>query len=281
MKRSRITSAVATAAVVGGLAVSQLATAGSAFAAGGADLNTVPSGGFSYNKSTGKVLAGGLGVDFGNKGPDAVTATVTVTAVKGVHFDGKPTFKQGNKGTVKSWNAKKVVIQADLAANGDEIESFDIPATVSGKSQTLVSDVKGSTTDPDPSNNRKTAKYRVDAPPWHPGDPGKPKPTEKPGDEPGKPGGDKPGTEKPGGGKPSSEPSEANSPAPAGGSDKGGSDSGAGAGSDSGSGSGDKGDLAETGSSSNTPMLVGGAGALVLIGGAAVFAAQRRKASRG
>ncbi|MEU8353849.1 LAETG motif-containing sortase-dependent surface protein, partial [Streptomyces sp. NPDC048845] len=64
-----------------------------------------------------------------------------------------------------------------------------------------------------------------------------------------------------GGGEPSSEPS----PATAGGS-AGGDDT-----------TGGEGDLAETGSSSATPMIAGIAGALVLVGGAAVFLVRRKK----
>jgi LPXTG-motif cell wall-anchored protein len=263
-------SVAATAALLGGLATTQLATASGAFAYdSGADLNTVLAGGFMYDKNSGKVMSGGLSVDFGNRGPEATKATVTVTAVKNIRFDGKPKFdKDANDKhnfTVVSVSPKKVVVTADLAANGDEIETMDIPAHVYGKKQTLRSTVKGDKTDPDTSNNTKTGNYSVDAPEWNPNKPS-PKPTDKPTGKPTAKPTEKP-TEKPTA-KPSEKPgddsSEGNTPAPAGDSDKGGSDK--------------SGDLAETGSSSNTPLLVGGAGALVVIGGLAVFAAKRKKA---
>lgn len=263
MNRSRITSAVATAALVGGLAATQFAAAGSAFAYdSGADLNTVLGGGFLYDTSTGKVQNGGLDIDFGNHGPEAAKATVTVTAVKNIHFTAKPKL---DKGTVTSWSEKKIVVQVNLGPN-DAIVSMHAPATVANKKQTLKSDIKGDKADPDTSNNSKTMNYSVDAPDWNGGGkptdkPKPPKPTEKPTSKPT----EKP-TEKPSE-KPTSKPSDdSNDPAPAGGSDKGGSGGG--------------GDLAETGGNSNTPMLIGGAGALVVVGGAAVFMAQRRKAAK-
>ena len=61
-------------------------------------------GGFLYNTSTGQVQNGGLDVDFGNHGPDAANATVTVTAVKNIHFTAKPKL---DKGTVKSWSERR------------------------------------------------------------------------------------------------------------------------------------------------------------------------------
>ncbi|MGP3977470.1 LAETG motif-containing sortase-dependent surface protein [Streptomyces sp. 8N114] len=272
MNRSRITSAAATVALVGGLAVTQFATAGSAFAAGGADLNSGAATGFMYNKSTGEVR-GGFGINLGSYGPDATKATLTVTAVKNIHFDTKkkPTFDEDaandkHNFTVKSVTEKQVVMTVDLAGNGDELEKVDVPGYISGKKQTLRTSIKGDTTDPDPSNNTKTMNYSVDAPDWDPDKPTqKPteKPTEKPAPKPTEKPSDKP-TSKPS--KPSDDASDANTPAPAGDSDKG----------DSGKG----GDLAETGGNSNTPMLVGGAGALVVIGGAALFLAKRKKAGQ-
>ncbi|MGI5353319.1 LAETG motif-containing sortase-dependent surface protein [Streptomyces sp. CA-250714] len=274
MNRSRISSAAATVALVGGLAVTQFATAGSAFAAGGADLNSGAATGFMYNKATGEVR-GGFGINLGSYGPDATTATLTVTAVKNIHFDTKkkPDFDEDaandkHNFTVKSVTEKQVVMTVDLAGNGDEIEKVDVPGYISGKKQTLRTSIKGDTTDPDPSNNTKTMNYSVDAPDWNP----KPKPTEKPTQKPTeKPEPTQKPTEKPSDkptgkpSKPSDDASDANTPAPAGGSDKG---------------DGSKGDLAETGSSSNTPMLIGGAGALVVVGGAAVFLAKRKKAGQ-
>ncbi|MGP3987724.1 LAETG motif-containing sortase-dependent surface protein [Streptomyces sp. 3N207] len=276
MNRSRITSAAATVALVGGLAVTQFATAGSAFAAGGADLNSGAATGFMYNKATGEVR-GGFAINLGSYGPDATTATLTVTAVKNIHFDTRrddsgnlknpPVFdedkpKDKHNFTVKSVTEKQVVVTVDLAGNGDEIEKVDVPGFISGKKQTLRTSIKGDTTDPDPSNNTKTMNYSVDAPDWNPDKPKppqKPEPSQKPTEKPSDP--QKPN--KPS--KPSDDASDANSPAPNGGSDKG--DSG-------------KGDLAETGGNSNTPMLVGGAGALVVIGGAALFLAKRKKAGQ-
>ncbi|SES33934.1 LAETG motif-containing sortase-dependent surface protein [Streptomyces qinglanensis] len=266
MNRSRITSAAATVALLGGLATTQLATAASAFAYdSGAELNVGLTSGILYDKNSGKVMGDGIGGNFGNHGPEATKATVTVTAVKNVTFTGKPKV---DKGTVKSWSAKKVVIVANLAADGDALENMDLPATLSGKKQTLRAVIKGDKPDPDTSNNSLTRTYSVDAT--------KPKPTEKPTDKPTEKPGEKPTekpteepsdkpTEKPGE-KPGDNASDANTPAPAGGSDKG-------------NGS-DDGNLAETGSSSNTPLLVGGAGALVVLGGAAVFLAKRKKAGQ-
>ncbi|WP_432107240.1 LAETG motif-containing sortase-dependent surface protein [Streptomyces sp. AA1529] len=263
MNRSRITSAAATVALLGGLATTQLATAASAFAYdSGAELNVGLTSGILYDKNSGKVMGDGIGGNFGNHGPEATKATVTVTAVKNVTFTGKPKL---DKGTVKSWSAKKIVIVAKLAADGDALENMDLPATLSGKKQTLRAEIKGDKPDPDTSNNRLTRTYSVDAtkpkPTDEPTDEPSDKPTEKPTEKPS----DKP-TEKPTAepSKPADDASDANTPAPAGGSDKGNGG----------------GDLAETGSSSNTPLLVGGAGALVVIGGAAVFMAKRKKAGQ-
>ncbi|MBO8191187.1 LPXTG cell wall anchor domain-containing protein [Streptomyces oryzae] len=271
MNRSRITSAAATVALVGGLAVTQFATAGSAFAAGGADLNSGAATGFLYNKGTGEVR-GGFGINLGSYGPEATKATLTVTAVKNIHFDTKkkPTFDEDASNdkhnfTVKSVTEKQVVVTVDLAGDGDEIEKVDVPGYISGKKQTLRTSIKGDKPDPDPSNNTKTMNYSVDAPDWDPDKPTqKPteKPTEKPTSKPSEPS-QKP-TSKPS--KPSDDASDANTPAPNGGSDKG--------------DSGKDGDLAETGGNSNTPLLVGGAGALVVIGGAALFLAKRKKAGQ-
>lgn len=269
MNRSRITTAAATVALLGGLAATQVATAAGAFAYdSGADLNVGLTSGILYDKNSGRVLGDGIGGNFGSHGPEATTATVTVTAVKGVTFTAKPKV---DKGAVKSWSAKKVVIVADLAASGDSLENMDLPAALSGKKQTLRAEIKGDKADPDTSNNSITQSYSVDATRPKPSE----KPTGKPTDEPtGKPTG-KP-TEKPTGEptqkptqptqKPSEKPGDdssddANTPAPAGGSDKG-------------NGSGD---LAETGGGSHTPMLIGGAGALVVIGGAAVYLAKRKR----
>lgn len=260
-----MTSAAATVALLGGLATTQLATAAGAFAYdSGAEMNVGLTSGILYDKNTGKVMGDGIGGNFGNHGPEAAKATVTVTAVKNVTFTGKPKV---DKGTVTSWNAKKVVIVADLAADGDELENMDLPATLSGKKQTLRAQIKGDKPDPDTSNNSVTQTYSVDATKPKPTEKPTDKPTEKPSDEPTEKPTDKPSdkpTEKPSD-KPGDDASDANTPAPAGGSDEG--DSG-------------KGDLAETGSSSNTPLLVGGAGALVVIGGLAVFAAKRKKAGQ-
>ncbi|WP_326808130.1 MULTISPECIES: LAETG motif-containing sortase-dependent surface protein [unclassified Streptomyces] len=285
MNRSRITSAVATAALVGGLAAAQFATAGSAFAAGGADLNAGGAFGVTFNRSTGEVMDAdknyGFTVNVANTGPDATRATLTVTGVKNIHFDTrkdghKPTFAkdQGEDGkpvdhnlTVKSIKDKQVQISFDLAADGDEAEKVYIPGFISGKKQTLRTSIKGATTDPNTTNNDKTVEYTANGPDWDPkpkpptNKPKPPKPTEKPTSKPTEKPTSKP-TE-----KPTSKPSDdSNTPAPAGGSDKGGSGGG--------------GDLAETGGNSNTPMLIGGAGALVVVGGAAVFMAQRRKAAK-
>ncbi|MFF9560666.1 LAETG motif-containing sortase-dependent surface protein [Streptomyces albus] len=267
MNRSRITSAAVGFALLGGLATTQVATAAGAFAyESGAEMNVGLTSGILYDKNTGKVLGDGIGGTFGNHGPEADTATVTVTAVENVKFTAKPKV---DKGTVKSWNAKKVVIEAELAANGDELEKMDLPASLSGKKQTLRAEIKGLKTDPDTSNNTVTQTYSVDAT--------KPKPTEKPTDKPtGKPSGkptskpsEKP-TDKPSS-KPSATPgddsSPANTPAPAGGSDKG-------------SGTGGDGSLAQTGGGSHTPQLIGGAGALVVLGGAALVLAKRRKSGQ-
>ncbi|MFI8854019.1 LAETG motif-containing sortase-dependent surface protein [Streptomyces sp. 891-h] len=283
MNRSRITSAAATAALLGGLGVAQLATAAGAFAYdSGADLHSGAATGFLYNRSTGEVKDG-FSITVGNTGPEATRATLTVTGVKNVHFDtrkngNKPSFKRDLEGgkaynhnlTVKSLSDKQVVVSFDLKADNDEAEVVNIPGFISGEKQTLRTSIKGDKPDPDTSNNTKTMNYSVNAPDWNPDKP-KPtekptqKPTEKPSDKPSKPSEptQKP-TSKPS--KPSDDASDANTPAPAGGSDKG----------DSGKG----GDLAETGSSSNTPLLVGGAGALVVIGGLAVFAAKRKKAGQ-
>ncbi|WP_369207815.1 LAETG motif-containing sortase-dependent surface protein [Streptomyces sp. PU-14G] len=259
MNRSRITSAAATVALLGGLAATQVATAAGAFAYdSGAELNVGLTSGILYDKNSGKVLGDGIGGNFGNHGPEAATATVTVTAVKNVTFTAKPKV---DKGTVKSWSAKKVVIEANLAADGDALENMDLPASLSGKKQTLRAEIKGDKNDPDTSNNSVTQTYSVDAT--------KPKPTEKPTEKPTDEPSEKP-SQKPTH-KPTAEPSQkpgddssddANTPAPAGGTDKG---------------SGSGGDLAETGGGSNTPLLVGGAGALVVIGGAAVYLAKRKK----
>ncbi|MFF8285062.1 LAETG motif-containing sortase-dependent surface protein [Streptomyces albus] len=275
MNRSRITSAAVGFALLGGLATTQVATAAGAFAyESGAEMNVGLTSGILYDKNTGKVLGDGIGGTFGNHGPEADTATVTVTAVENVKFTAKPKV---DKGTVKSWNAKKVVIEAELAANGDELEKMDLPASLSGKKQTLRAEIKGLKTDPDTSNNTVTQTYSVDAT--------KPKPTEKPTDKPTDDPTDKP-TGKPSG-KPTSKPSEkptdkpsskpsatpgddsspANTPAPAGGSDKG-------------SGTGGDGSLAQTGGGSHTPQLIGGAGALVVLGGAALVLAKRRKSGQ-
>ncbi|RCG18968.1 LPXTG cell wall anchor domain-containing protein [Streptomyces diacarni] len=264
MNRSRITSAAATVALLGGLAATQVATAAGAFAYdSGAELNVGLTSGILYDKNSGKVLGDGIGGNFGNHGPEATTATVTVTAVKNVTFTAKPKV---DKGAVKSWSAKKVVIVAELAADGDALENMDLPASLSGKKQTLRAEIKGDKSDPDTSNNSVTQTYSVDATKPKPTEKPTEKPTQKPTDEPSEKPSEKP-THKPTE-KPSQKPGDdssddANTPAPAGGTDKG-----------SGSGGGD---LAETGGGSNTPLLVGGAGALVVIGGAAVFLAKRKK----
>ncbi|WP_202034919.1 LAETG motif-containing sortase-dependent surface protein [Streptomyces albus subsp. chlorinus] len=261
MNRSRLTSATASVALLGGLAATQLAGAAGAFAYdSGAEMNVGLTSSILFDKNSGRVLGDGIGGNFGNHGPEAGKATVTVTAVKNVRFTAKPKI---DKGTVKSWNAKTVVIEANLAANGDELENMDLPASLSGKKQTLRAEIKSDKPDPDTSNNTVTQTYSVDA--TRPKPTGKPtaKPTQKPTAKP---------TAKPSHeptGKPTSKPgddsSEANTPAPAGGSDKS---------------NGSGGDLAETGGGSNTPLLVGGAGALVVIGGAAVFLARRKKAGQ-
>ncbi|GAA2623378.1 LAETG motif-containing sortase-dependent surface protein [Streptomyces axinellae] len=285
MNRSRITAAAATVALLGGLTATQFAAAGSAFAAGGANLNAGPATGFLYNKANGEVKDG-FGIVVGNTGPESTRATLTVTGAKNIHFDtrkggNKPSFKRDVEDgkaynhhlTVQSVSDKQVVVSFDLKGDQDEAETVNIPGFISGKKQTLRTSIKGDKTDPDTTNNDKTMNYSVDAPDWDGGKPtSKPKPpepTEKPTTKPtGKPS-EKP-TEKPTA-KPSEKPTEkpsddSNTPAPNGGSDKGGSGGG--------------GDLAETGSNSNTPLLLGGAGALVVVGGAAVFLAQRRKTAK-
>jgi LPXTG-motif cell wall-anchored protein len=242
---------VAGATIIG---VGQLAAAGGAFAADISKVEYYGAQNMRYNTQT---LVVQDGLVFGVKNADAGAFTnveVTIDLTEGANFGKNPSVAGSDAGAkVKSASNKKVVLTDDSLAAGKDLKAR-IPTTLlPGQKQTVYVTFKST----EGSGEKQEYTTRIDV--QKPSE----KPTEKPSDKPTEKPSDKP-SEKPSKDTPTATPS--NKPSPAtGGTDGGGEDDG----------------LAETGGNSNTPMLIGGAGALVVIGGGlAFFATKRRNAGQ-
>ncbi|OIV39033.1 hypothetical protein BIV57_02705 [Mangrovactinospora gilvigrisea] len=250
MKRSNLKKLAAAAAVAGAMGVAQLATAGSAFADDGVDLTVMLPQLITVDGNTGTVLHG-FDVSYGNNGygngSTAHNVKMTLTAQSNVNF-GRPTAKEAPGWTVASYSKKQVVLTMAQLGPTKSLGDVAFPAWFSGKSQKVSVSITSTETDTYPQNNTKSGTYTYDIG----------KPTTKPTPPPtGKP------TTKPTG-KPTAQPTGSTSSSPAPVPSSNGGKTGPG--------------LAETGADSNTPLIAGGAGALVVLGGGlAYFAARRRR----